>query len=490
MSILELLREKNPLLAFELQLEDEEQAFCFEEAFIETNRSILLFDGIEWGKAALNLKGKRAIFLESSLSKLRYFLRTEEGKALLLNDEVMVYHTPLLDLTLHIDEVELISKKGSSLYQQSVTNLIESSAILEEKKHYRRLHLQNVLFNIRSQSFVIDIASVRQSLQRLPFIIVGSGPSLSLPLLKELHNRAIILSCGSATKRLIEGGIRPDFSVAIDPKPNLTDYEEDSIPLFYQGRLNPAVLRKKRGPLILVGTTPLYPQEKTFYEQAKLEIEVFDPGYDAATFAIQIAKSCEAASISLMGVDHNREYSLNDFFASRFLQKETFLPIEMLDHLIEKPLIKWQLEKIDHQSLENYLKEISFDDPPILLEALGIAKDYLENRELFYELCQDIQADLIEDEEGHLRTVQKEGATFEYYKEGKIKRLYAPLLGLDQIYSEEGVLLDEIHFCEGKPQGFHRMYNNKGELLEEINYYSKELFHQKVYHLGKLVYER
>lgn len=90
-----------------------------------------------------------------------------------------------------------------------------------------------------------------------------------------------------------------------------------------------------------------------------------------------------------------------------------------------------------------------------------------EKREYFYE-------------DGTPKTVEPylrgrlEGEVLLYWPNGQLKRR-CPFVkgarhGLDEMWSEEGVLLDEGRYEMGKPINVHRRFNQKGALIEEIEY--------------------
>ncbi|MCH7935515.1 MAG: DUF115 domain-containing protein [Proteobacteria bacterium] len=65
-----------------------------------------------------------------------------------------------------------------------------------------------------------------------PAFIVGGGPSLDdgLVVIKENEGNAVIISCGSALRRLILNGITPDFRIELenlDVSPMVSRVAED-----------------------------------------------------------------------------------------------------------------------------------------------------------------------------------------------------------------------------------------------------------------------
>jgi len=67
-----------------------------------------------------------------------------------------------------------------------------------------------------------------------------------------------------------------------------------------------------------------------------------------------------------------------------------------------------------------------------------------------------------------------QGESILYWPDGKMKRrchfINGVRHGLDEMWSEEGVLLDQGCYESGKPVGFHRRFSKQGTLIEEIEY--------------------
>lgn len=72
------------------------------------------------------------------------------------------------------------------------------------------------------------VASLMNTLQGVPCIIVGSGPTLdhNIPFLKTVQNRACIISCDSTAKALITNGIRPNIILSTDSKGKCKEFFE------------------------------------------------------------------------------------------------------------------------------------------------------------------------------------------------------------------------------------------------------------------------
>lgn len=89
-------------------------------------------------------------------------------------------------------------------------------------------------------------------------------------------------------------------------------------------------------------------------------------------------------------------------------------------------------------------------------------------------------------EDGTLKTVEcyeggrLNGESLLYWPNGKPKRrcrfVKGVRDGLDQMWSEEGVLVDEGLYELGRAVGVHRRFNSKGALIEEIEYLNGSRF--------------
>ncbi len=83
-------------------------------------------------------------------------------------------------------------------------------------------------------------------------------------------------------------------------------------------------------------------------------------------------------------------------------------------------------------------------------------------------------------EDGTPKTIEKmrdgrlEGECLLYWPNGKLKRkchfIRGMRHGLDQMWNEEGTLIDEGHYELGKPVGIHHRFSKQGKLIEEIEY--------------------
>ena len=78
---------------------------------------------------------------------------------------------------------------------------------------------ENTLKNLKHMIHSPDIGEFAGQFTDIPFILIGAGPSLdeSIEFLKEVQNRAIIVTSNSPFRKLINSGIKPHLVVTADP---------------------------------------------------------------------------------------------------------------------------------------------------------------------------------------------------------------------------------------------------------------------------------
>lgn len=103
---------------------------------------------------------------------------------------------------------------------------------------------------------------------------------------------------------------------------------------------------------------------------------------------------------------------------------------------------------------------------------------YEDRKEYFYE---DGAPKTIE----RYRAGKLDGESVLYWSNGNLKRKCAFFQGarhgLDQMWTEEGILADEGRYEMGKPVGAHRRFNKKGALIEEIVYLDTSRFNLRAW---------
>ena len=90
----------------------------------------------------------------------------------------------------------------------------------------------------------------------IPFILVGAGPSLdeSIDFLKQVQDKAIIITSNSPYRKLINNGIRPHMVVTADPlSPTLAGFENislEGVPLACPFSAYPEIVKRFSGRIM------------------------------------------------------------------------------------------------------------------------------------------------------------------------------------------------------------------------------------------------
>jgi hypothetical protein len=86
------------------------------------------------------------------------------------------------------------------------------------RKHGGR-YLLNTLRNLPAIASQPEVSSLRDAAAGMPTIVVGAGPSLdsSMPALRQVQERALIIAVDTALRPLLAGDVRPHAVVAVDP---------------------------------------------------------------------------------------------------------------------------------------------------------------------------------------------------------------------------------------------------------------------------------
>ena len=188
----------------------------------------------------------------------------------------------------------------------------------------------------------------------LPGILVSSGPSLdsSIPQLKSLSKRVIIMAVDSALHALMKNDIKPDFTISIDPQEfsyiHLTDYFDLDIPLVFLPTSNSVVVKKYKGKKYVAlknnewvnrreGETEMSPLPR-FSASPLPDFGYIDGGGSVSCIALDILIKLGANPIIFIGQDcafpGNRFYSnaisegerwfemVNGFYVLRDIHKE------------------------------------------------------------------------------------------------------------------------------------------------------------------------
>ena len=115
---------------------------------------------------------------------------------------------------------------------------------------------ENTLKNIPYMGNSPDIGELTGLFKDTPFILVGAGPSLdeSIDFLKEVQNRAIIVTSNSPFRKLINSGIKPHLVLTADPlSPTMNGFRNvdvGNIPLACPFSAYPEIVKLFSGRII------------------------------------------------------------------------------------------------------------------------------------------------------------------------------------------------------------------------------------------------
>lgn len=143
----------------------------------------------------------------------------------------------------------------------------------------------------------------------IPAIICGAGPSLekSAPLLRTLHNRALIFAGGTALNALNALHVRSHFGVGIDPHAGhvtrLLMNQEFEIPFFYRSRMFPGALHYAHGDRLFLAGSGGYRTPDWFSEKLGLKTVEMEEGNNVTNFSVAIAEALGCSPIICVGVD-------------------------------------------------------------------------------------------------------------------------------------------------------------------------------------------
>lgn len=131
--------------------------------------------------------------------------------------------------------------------------LIDSKLTLNTILYFGKIWQENILKNLRYLLESSWISNFKDSFVSLPAVIVSAGPSLNknVHLLKQINDKAIILTGGRTLKILIEHGVKPDFVVTVDGSERhyklFENVNYSDIPLLYSPRSHYRILEQHKG---------------------------------------------------------------------------------------------------------------------------------------------------------------------------------------------------------------------------------------------------
>jgi hypothetical protein len=277
-------------------------------------------------------RDRRLIFLEDDLAVIQALVQNEHAESLLSDPQVIVHFLASLQKTdalldevvaaypcdrIEVVAIESYQKRKKRRLQKIRMKLLRKSAVAQAiltESLYSHQMLINLLRNIKRWHGSFDAVGLKGKFKGIPALICGAGPSLqaSIPLLKTLEDRALIIAGGSAIAALSNQGIQPHLGIALDPNPEEFDRLKIAsafeTPLLYATRLQPDVfnaINAERGYLIsdTGGPCERYFEKALEIEGSPIGPELGPEALSVTTLAIALASEMGCNPILLDGID-------------------------------------------------------------------------------------------------------------------------------------------------------------------------------------------
>lgn len=290
----------------------------------------VFFQCKEW----LKKEGKSLIFLEDDPGLISSFLHLPQAVEILSHTQV---HLELFSRK--AKELEAIAEKfpvrrmemvalPSKAKAKRIKLTLLRKTTLAHAHYMDRLHgyqpFQNFVQNLKHLPRSFYANRLKGAFQDIPAVICGAGPSLqqSIPVLRELENKALIIAGGSTLAALSSQGIMPHFGMAVDP--NLEEYRRlknsfaFEVPLLYSTRVYPGIFQTCNGPFGYMrsgigGLPELWIEEEMDLLEPLLGDFLSPESISVTTICIAWAQFLGCNPILLNGIDmaytENRRYA-------------------------------------------------------------------------------------------------------------------------------------------------------------------------------------
>ena len=491
------LQEKNPYLALRsLSAEGKSHHFPFLKIQIQEDAQVLFVEGAL--RAFMQFipfleKGGVVVFIEKNVERALAFLALPD----------FVFHSNVEIILDEEIEYQKVARKYTFKKQQFIGKLTkfksyvnQTHLALSEYADYGQTILRNIQSNLLHSKAFIHGETVRDFIKGKRVILCGSGPSLEE--VKKWEGKGLIFAAGSAIPKLIKMGIKIDAGFVVDPWPPIDEYsclKGVSFPLYYQNRMCEKLFRLHQGPKIWMGYSEAWEIEKWIYKELGLDQFIFDAGWNAGCFAFHCAKFLGCDPIITCGLDGSEKRDLHEGLnwieEFRNRPQDHISPIIGLDFTKVVPLIKKLNDKAISNSLDTFLEK---NGNPVILEAELIGEPLYE---YLIRPLWDLFKGFIGEEFLHFVLFAKK--VLEFQSERVL------------LTANNGVIVREGEFRNGKKEGVHIIRNDKGiELLkaefqkdlpvhktirrneqglviEELFYHNPEKFDRRLYsEIGKL----
>ena len=472
-------------------------------------------------------KGKLLI-IEKDLAIFKKALETIDFVNLLRDQSVILFAgEDIPDLGLALDQLRffrinqiwarvLIHPASNNLFPQYYLEILKilrgllsfSRGSFTALQFFQDIWQENSVNNLFLVTDSPGLAQVRNIVEGGPAIIVSAGPSLDKDIeeLKKIKGKIPIFCVGTAYKALLKGGIEPDYVVAIDADPILTDQFKDidkpeQTVLFAADFIIPEVIEMYKPKTIIFDSckNPF----AVFLPDSQKEKGIVYAGGSVAHAATDIAVQLGFDEIILVGQDlcHEgaRTHAANSVFENDRVEAENEAEFDKKDLVwlkgnYQEKVVSTRLFYVFVTGFERYIKikpEIKFinatsggafiqgTEVKRLKQAVEKYRNKLSTGELkakIFQACENFEPDY---------------PGFRHSLETAVKGLKEAVSDLEQGYQRSLKLKDIVSDRENKEnlQEYARSLSQVGKDLENIGRRLNENEFIKVLLFGKGYYE-
>lgn len=202
----------------------------------------------------------------------------------------------------------IYSKMWSELQTEFLKYLNDYVVNVRTQMAFNKLWLYNFFSNILHLDQTANFNSFEGKFETVPAILVSAGPSLekSIPYLKSLENKALIIAAGSTINSLLKNGIIPHMILGIDGGEAMSEsfnlVDRDDILLAFMLNLHYDCVNKYKGPKLYIKTTS---EPHVYYFEKKVGLSTTEviAGASVANVTLDFLVKLGCDPIILVGQD-------------------------------------------------------------------------------------------------------------------------------------------------------------------------------------------
>ncbi len=289
--------------------------FEFLKPFDIGHAEVVIIFGLKMGAPYFQLKSwlherpqRKIIFIEENFA---YFIANSPHVSI-LRDPQLFLDTHFVPEKYPYHRVEIIGL--SSLKKlEALRKITLSHALHQDRLHgYQPFH--NFVQNVRRFRHSFYANKMKGKFAGIPAIVCGAGPSLqkTIPFLKKVADRALIIAGGSTLAALSSQGVPIHFGIAIDP--NLEEYRRlknsfaFDTPLLYSTRVHPDIFQTCSGPFGYMrsgigGSPEVWLEEELGLVDPMIGENLSPESISVTTICVAWAQYLGCNTIALSGVD-------------------------------------------------------------------------------------------------------------------------------------------------------------------------------------------